>query len=101
MPYIQACVNFTFRTGRYDLIVSGHGTASPGFYFKNPELGSACIFDCKSVLHRGPFSNDNTGIKRGLRHHDVWLTVLRIRDGLPKMKDFPRELGGSGDTLPE
>jgi len=28
-------------------------------------------------------------------------TVLPMRDGLPKMKDFPKELGGSGDTLPE
>ena len=28
-------------------------------------------------------------------------TVLRIRDGLPKMKDMPAELGGSGVTLPE
>jgi hypothetical protein len=28
-------------------------------------------------------------------------TVLRMCDGLPKMKDFPAELGGSGDMLPE
>jgi hypothetical protein len=28
-------------------------------------------------------------------------TVLPIRDGLPKLKDFPKELGGSGDTMPE
>ena len=28
-------------------------------------------------------------------------TVLRIRDGLPKMKDMPKETGGSGETLPE
>ncbi len=28
-------------------------------------------------------------------------TVLRMRDGLPKFKDFPAELGGSGATLPE
>jgi hypothetical protein len=27
--------------------------------------------------------------------------VLRIKDGLPKMKDFPAELGGSGATVPE
>lgn len=27
--------------------------------------------------------------------------VLAIRDGLPKMKDFPSEMGGSGVTLPE
>ena len=28
-------------------------------------------------------------------------TVLRMADGLPKMKDVPAEMGGSGETLPE
>jgi hypothetical protein len=28
-------------------------------------------------------------------------TRLRIKDGLPKMKDVPKEMGGSGITLPE
>ena len=28
-------------------------------------------------------------------------TVLRVRDGLPKMRDVPKEMGGSGETLPE
>ncbi len=28
-------------------------------------------------------------------------TVLPLKDGLPKMKDFPAELGGSGVMLPE
>ncbi len=27
--------------------------------------------------------------------------VLRIKDGLPKMKDVPKEMGGSGEILPE
>lgn len=27
--------------------------------------------------------------------------VMPIRDGLPKMKDLPKEMGGSGVTLPE
>ena len=27
--------------------------------------------------------------------------VLAIKDGLPKMKDLPAEMGGSGQTLPE
>ena len=26
-------------------------------------------------------------------------TVLPIRDGLPKLKDFPAEFGGSGETM--
>lgn len=28
-------------------------------------------------------------------------SVLPIRDGLPKIKDMPAEMGGSGETLPE
>jgi hypothetical protein len=27
--------------------------------------------------------------------------VLSIKDGLPKQKDFPKEMGGSGVLLPE
>jgi len=27
--------------------------------------------------------------------------VLSVRDGLPKLKDLPKEFGGSGDELPE
>ena len=28
-------------------------------------------------------------------------TVLPIKDGLPKLKDFPAEFGGSGQAIPE
>ncbi|WBO61101.1 GFA family protein [Acidocella sp. MX-AZ03] len=28
-------------------------------------------------------------------------TVLPMKDGLPKLKDFPAELGGSGEMAPE
>jgi hypothetical protein len=28
-------------------------------------------------------------------------TILPIRDGLPKLKDFPAAIGGSGETIPE
>lgn len=38
--------------------------------------------------------------KPGL-HVNYQESVLRIRDGLPKMKDMPKEMGGSGETLPE
>ena len=34
-------------------------------------------------------------------HVNYQETVLRMKDGLPKMKDFPAEFGGSGETLPE
>ena len=28
-------------------------------------------------------------------------TVLPMKDGLPKLRDFPAELGGSGEAIPE
>ena len=38
--------------------------------------------------------------KPGLHVH-YGETVLRIKDGLPKQKDMPKEMGGSGTLLPE
>lgn len=34
-------------------------------------------------------------------HLNYGETVLPIRDGLPKLKDFPAEVGGSGQVIPE
>lgn len=34
-------------------------------------------------------------------HVNYQESVLPIRDGLPKLRDFPKEMGGSGETLPE
>ena len=34
-------------------------------------------------------------------HVNYQESVLRIPDGTPKMKDMPREMGGSGTVLPE
>jgi len=34
-------------------------------------------------------------------HVNYQETVLRMRDDLPKMKDLPAEMGGSGERLPE
>jgi hypothetical protein len=34
-------------------------------------------------------------------HVNYQETVLHIKDGLPKMKDMPKEMGGSGITLAE
>jgi hypothetical protein len=27
--------------------------------------------------------------------------VLPMKDGLPKLRDFPKEFGGSGEAMPE
>jgi hypothetical protein len=34
-------------------------------------------------------------------HVNYQEAVLRVKDGLPKMKDFPSEMGGSGELLAE
>jgi len=34
-------------------------------------------------------------------HVNYGETVLRLHDGLVKQKDFPKEMGGSGTTIPE
>jgi len=34
-------------------------------------------------------------------HVNYGETRLRMRDGLPKMRDMPAEMGGSGITVPE
>lgn len=34
-------------------------------------------------------------------HVNYGETVLRMRDGLPKQRDFPADLGGSGTLIPE
>lgn len=34
-------------------------------------------------------------------HVNYQESVLRIHDGIPKLKDFPAEMGGSGESIPE
>jgi hypothetical protein len=34
-------------------------------------------------------------------HVNYQETVLRIKDGLPKLRDFPKQMGGSGELVPE
>jgi hypothetical protein len=34
-------------------------------------------------------------------HVNYESSVLPMKDGLPKLKDFPTELGGSGESVPE
>lgn len=34
-------------------------------------------------------------------HVNYESAILKIRDGLPKLKGFPAEMGGSGQTVPE
>lgn len=34
-------------------------------------------------------------------HVNYGESVLSLKDGLPKMRDFPTDLGGTGETIPE
>ena len=34
-------------------------------------------------------------------HVNYTETVLPMKDGLPKLKDFPTEFGGSGEMVPD
>ena len=47
---------------------------------------------------RGPFQNADfvPGVQVNYAE-----TVLPMRDGLPKLKDFPAEFGGSGEAMAE
>lgn len=56
-----------------------------------PSLGLTDVF--ASVIPGFPF--------RPARHVNYQEAVLRIRDGLPKFRDFPGEAGGSGELMPE
>ena len=63
-----------------------------GYIFtEHPEMGLTDVY--AAVLPQLPFQ---PGV-----HVNYQETVLHVRDGLPKMKDMPAEMGGSGDTLSE
>jgi hypothetical protein len=60
-------------------------------FTEHPEWGVTDVY--AAVLPQLPFQ---PGV-----HVNYQETVLHVRDGLPKMKDLPEEMGGSGDTLAE
>ena len=60
-------------------------------FTEHPEMGLTDVY--AAVLPQLPFQ---PGV-----HVNYQETVLHVRDGLPKMKDMPAEMGGSGDTLAE
>ncbi len=60
-------------------------------FTEHPEWGVTDVY--AAILPQLPFQ---PGV-----HVNYQETVLHVRDGLPKMKDVPAEMGGSGDTLAE
>ena len=72
--------------------VRANGAKLGGHIFtEHPEMGLTDVY--AAVLPQLPFQ---PGV-----HVNYQETVLHVRDGLPKMKDMPAEMGGSGDTLAE
>lgn len=58
---------------------------------EHPTLGYTDVY--AAVLPTLPF--------KPTVHLNYAETVLPIRDGLPKLRDFPSHAGGSGDLIPE
>ena len=68
-------------------------TCGGHIFTEHPNMGSGLTDVYAAVIPGFPY---NAGVHV---HYDE--TVLRIKDGLPKMKDLPKEMGGSGVSVPE
>ena len=68
-------------------------TCGGHIFTEHPNMGSGLTDVYAAVIQGFPY---NAGVHV---HYDE--TVLRIKDGLPKMKDLPKEMGGSGVSVPE
>ena len=66
-------------------------TCGGHIFTEHPGMGLTDVY--AAVLPQLPFQ---PGV-----HVHYEESVLHVRDGLPKMKDLPAEMGGSGDTLAE
>jgi hypothetical protein len=77
------------KTGRTD---RKYCTACGGHVLSDhPEPGFTDIF--AAVIPAFDF--------RPALHVNYESSVMRVKDGLPKYKDFPKDFGGSGEELPE
>ena len=70
---------------------NGHFTCGGHFFSEHPGMGLTDVYAAAI-----PDLNHQAAV-----HVNYQETVLRVKDGLPKLKDFPAEMGGSGDFLPE
>jgi hypothetical protein len=66
-------------------------TCGGHLFTEHPEMGLIDVY--ASTIADFPF--------RAQVHINYQETTLRIADGLPKLKDLPKEMGGSGIALPE
>ena len=66
-------------------------TCGGHLFTEHPGLGVVDVY--AAVLPEFPFAP--------MLHVNYGETVLRVRDGLPKQRDFPGDMGGSGTSVPE
>ncbi len=87
-----------------------HGAASIGTYNKTPISHRKWCRQCGGHLFTEHPTMGLVDIYAALLpdlsfepalHVHYQEAVLRIRDGKPKLKDMPKEMGGSGVTLPD
>ena len=73
------------------------GADNIGTYNKTPQSSRKWCKNCGGHI----FTSAASDVYKRQVHVNYQESVLHVRDGLPKMKDMPEEMGGSGDTLPE
>jgi hypothetical protein len=100
----------TFTLWNPDAVKVTKGEANVGTFNKTPNSFRKWCKTCGGhVLTEHPTFNLTdvyAAIIPGLTfkpavHVNYQETVLHMKDGLPKFKDFPKEAGGSGETMPE
>jgi hypothetical protein len=99
-----------FTLWQPDAVRITHGADNVGTYNKTPKSYRKWCKSCGGHLyteHPGWGVTDvyaavipDLSFQPGL-HVNYAQTRQRIKDGLPKMQDMPKEMGGSGVTLPE
>lgn len=99
-----------FALWKIDSLAITRGADDLGTYSKSPQAVRKWCKTCGGHVyteHPGFGLNDvgaavvpEFPFKPSL-HVNYQEAVLRIKDGLPKFKDVPREFGGSGELLPE
>ena len=107
--YFAAPIN-AFTLWKPENVKVTKGEDSLGHFMSSPMSDRRFCTQCGSIVKS---DHDTLGLvdvpaaviptmpfKAGV-HLNYEETVLPMKDGLPKLRDFPAEIGGSGETMPE